>query len=446
MLRRILILFVGFFFTLTISAKEMMDSAYLALYRHYYQLFNTNQKEEFYEASKQLQQNYLKRGQMLSYYKIRQNEIFYDAEHDNFYQAINKANDMMKDMVNNDTKHYELVYMSLGGIFELRGCYRISLHYYQEALNNIDKTDSMGLAHIYSQLASINVTRDIEQARQWTKRMGSVISSDSLYYRSYLALRGHVYFFDGKRDFFLKIKQEFDRFVKENSSLDNNGEHVLKIMEDAFYGKYDEAHRLLNQNSQDYDSLRRCDIRIQIYKMMGNTALALREANKRREIRDSLNNDLIFSNINEINAAIDLSKLNEKASQDRELLMIDVILLLFMAVGLFISRYITQQRYHKEIKKHNKQLEIALDEAKESDRMKNIFIKNIGNQISKPLNAITSYTQVITNPELELGEAECNKIVQTIEKNTTIITNVVNDLLEYSLEESKAIHKEEQDF
>ena len=446
MLRRILILFVGFFFVLTISAKEMADSTYLALYRHYYQLFSTNKTEEFYEASKQLQQNYLKRGEMLSYYKIRQNEIFYDAEHDNFYQAINKANDMLKDMTDNDTKHYELAYMSLGTIFELRGCYRISLHYYQEALNNVDKTDSMGLAHIYSQLANINVTRDVEQARQWTERMGSVISSDSLYYRSYLALRGHVYFFDGKRDFFLKIKQEFDRFVKENSSLDNNGEHVLKIMEDAFYGKYDEAHRLLNQNSQDYDSLRRCDIRIQIYKMMGNTALALKEANKRREIRDSLNNDLIFSNINEINAAIDLSKLNEKASQDRELLMIDVILLLFMAVGLLISRYITQQRYHKEIKKRNKQLEIALDEAKESDRMKNIFIKNIGNQISKPLNAITSYTQVITNPELELGEAECDKIVQTIEKKNKIINNVVNDLLEYSLEESKAIHKEEQDF
>ena len=444
MMRRIIIWSVVFFFALNMSAKETVDSAYLALYHRYYQLYNTDQAEEFYEASKLLQQNFLKKGQIQSYYKIRQNEIFYDADHGNSYLAIKKANNMLEDMKDSDTKHYELVYMSLGNIFELRGCYRIALHYYQEAFNNIDPNDSMGLAHVYSQLASANITRNTEQARLWIERMGGVISSDSLYYRSYLALRGHIYFYEKQRDFFLKIKHEFDRFVNATPSLDNNGEHVLKIMEDAFYGKYDEALWLLDQESQDYDDITRCDIRMQIYKMMGENDLALKEADKRREIRDSLNNDFIFSNINEINAAINISKLNEKASQDRELLMIDVILLLFMAAGLFISRHITHRRYHKEIEEHNKQLAAALDEAKEADRMKNIFIKQIGSQIRTPLNTITSYAQVITNPELELGEKECSKIVQAIEKNTTTITNAVNDLLEYSLEESKGTHKEEE--
>ena len=445
MIRRILFWSVAFFFALTTSAKETTDSAYLALYHHYYQLFNTDLSEEFYAASNQMQQNFLEKGQILSYYKIRQNEIFYDAEHGNSYLAIKKANDMIEEMKNSDTKHYDLVYMSLGNIFELRGCYRIALHYYQEALKNIAPNDSMGLAHVYSQLASVNVTRNTEQALQWIERMGNVISSDSLYYKSYLALRGCIYFYEGQRDFFLKIKHEYDRFVNATPSLDNNGEHVLRIMEDAFYGKYDEALWLLNHESQDYNDITSCDIRMQIYKMMGNTSLALKEADKRREIRDSLNNDLIFSNINEINASINISKLNEKTAQDRELLMTDVILLLFMGVGLFISRYITHRRYHREIEEHNKQLAIALDEAKEADRMKNIFIKNIGSQIRTPLNVITSYAQVITNPELELGEKECDKIVQAIEKNTTTITNAVNDLLEYSLEESKGIHKEEQD-
>lgn len=443
MIRRILIWSIACFFALTTSAKEMTDSSYLALYHHYYRLFSTDLKEEFYEASYQLQQNYLKRGQTQSYYKIRQNEVFYDAEHGNSYLAIKKANDMMEDMKNSDIKHYDLAYMSLGNIFELRGCYRIALHYYHEALNNIDPNDSMSLAHVYSQLASVNITRNAEEAHQWIERMRGVISSDSLYYKSYLALRGEVYFFGGQREFFLKIKQEYDRFVNSAPSLDNNGEHVLKVMENAFYGKYEEALWLLDQESQDYDDISRCDIRIQIYKMMGNTALALKEADKRREIRDSLNNDLIFNNINEINAAINISKLNEKNDKELELLMTDVILLLFMAAGLFISRYITHQRYHKEIEEHNKQLEIALNEAKEADRMKNIFIKQIGSQIRTPLSVITSYAQVITNPELELGEKECDKIVQAIEKNTTTITNAVNDLLEYSLEESRGTHKEE---
>lgn len=445
MTRRILIWSVGFFFALTTSAKEEKDSAYLALYHHYYQLFSTDLTEEFYAASKELQENYLKRGEVLKYYKIRQNEVFYDADHGNFYLAIKKANDMLNEMKNKNIKHYELAYMSLGNIFELRGNYRIALHYYQEALNYVDPNDSMGLAHVYSQLASINVTRNIEEARQWTVRMGNVISSDSLYYKSYLALRGHIYFYSGQRDFFLKIKQEFDRFVNSTSLLDNNGEHVMKVMENAFYRNYDEALWLLDQESQDYDALARCDIRIQIYKMMGNITLALKETNRRRDIRDSLNNDILFNNINEINTAINMSKLDEKNAQERELLMTDVILLLFMATGLFISRHITHRRYQKDTEERNRQLEIALDEAKESERMKNIFIKHIGSQINTPLKAITSYAEVITNPELELGEKECNKIVQAIEKNTTTITNAVNNLLEYSLEESKGTHKENKE-
>ena len=444
MIRRIIIWSITLFFALNTSAKEATDSAYLALYHHYYQLFNTDLTEEFYAASHLMQQNFLEKGQILYYYKIRQNEIFYDAEHGNSYLAIRKANDLLEEMKNSDTKHYDLVYMSLGNIFELRGCYRISLHYYQEALKNIDPNDSMGLAHVYSQLASANVTRNTQQALQWTERMGNVISSDSLYYKSYLALRGCIYFYEGQRDFFLKIKREYDRFVNQTKSLDNNGAHLLKIMEDSFYGKYDEALWLLEQESQDYNDITRCDVRMQIYKMMGNTTLALEEADRRREIRDSLNNDFIFSNINKINASINISKLNEKAAQDRELLMIDVILLLFMGTGLLISRSITHRRYHKEVEEYNKQLAIALDEAKEADRMKNIFIKNIGSQIRTPLNVITSYAQVITNPELELGDKECDKIVQAIEKNTTTITNAVNDLLEYSLEESKGTHKEEK--
>lgn len=443
MIRRNIVLLVTLFFTFSTSAKEMTDSAYLALYHHYYQLFNTDHKKEFYEASIQLQQEQLRRGKITSYYKLRQNEILYEAEHGDIYKAIKKASDLLNDMRGSETKHYELVYMSMGNIFELRGCHQIAIHYYQEALNNIDPVDSMGLAHIYSQLASANVTRNVEQARQWTERMGSTISSDSLYYKSYLALRGQIYFFSRQREFFLKIKQEFDRFVNSTPSLDNNGEHLLKVMENTFYGKYDEALSLLDQKSQDYTDIFRYDIRMQIYRMMGNAHLALEEANRRRNLRDSLYNEIIFNNIGDINAAITTSKIDEKNAQDGELLMIDVILLLFMATGLFIARYTTHQRYHKEIEKHNKQLEIALDEAKESDRMKNIFIKHIGSQIRTPLNAITSYAQVITNPELELGEDGCEKIVQAIEKNTTIITKAVNDLLEYSLEESKVSHKEE---
>ena len=111
MTRKMLILLVGLFLAFAASAKENTDSAHLALYHRYYQLFSTDRAEEFYKTSEQLQSNFLKKGEMLSYYKIRQNEIFYDAEHGYSYKAIVKASNLLEDMKASDSKYYELPYM-----------------------------------------------------------------------------------------------------------------------------------------------------------------------------------------------------------------------------------------------------------------------------------------------------------------------------------------------
>lgn len=442
MIRKILILSVGLFWAFTLLAEEK-DSAYMALYRHYYQLFDTDSTEEFYKTSELMQERYVEKGNILSYYKIRQNEIFYDADHGEFYKAIKKANDLLEEMKGSETKHYELPYMSLGSIFDQRGNYRIAVHYYQEALNNISPEDSTGLAHIYSQLASVNLTRNAEKAWKWTRCLASVISHDSLYYKTYLTLKGQIYFFCGEKDDFFKNKCEFDDFLKRMPSLDANGEQVMKIMDNAFNGKFDEALHLLNEKTQDYDDIGRCDIRIRIYEMMGHNDLALRETKIRRDLRDSLSNDLLFNNLNEINAAIGVAKLNEKVAKEREFQIDAVILLLLIAIGLTISRYISQRRYQKKIEKQNEQLEITIDEAKESERMKDIFIKHISHEIRSPLNVITGYAQLITNPAFELETKERNKMVQAIGRNTIAITDIVNDLLEISQEESKERYRKD---
>ena len=437
MIRKIGILSVVLLLALTMSAKEEMDSALLALYRHYYQLYDSDSIKEFYDISDQLQRMYLERGDLPSYYAIRQNEVLYNAEHGQAYKAIKMANAILEEMRDDEIKQYNLVYLSIGDIFESRGYYRTAMHYYQKALDNTEPTDSMGLAQIYTQMTSVNLTYNIDEAWQWNECMTDVVTPSNLYYKVYLVHKGEIYFFKGEKEQFFKAKHELDNFSLKVATAYHYGNYVIEVMEKAFLGDYDGALQLLEKKSQDYDDIRRCDIRIQIYEMMGQKEKALQETDVRRDLRDSLNNDLIFDNINEINASAGIVKLNEQTAKERELWMGTVVVLLFVALGLSFSRYFSRQRYQKRILKQNEQLEIALDEAKESERMKNIFIQHISHEIRTPLNVITGYAQVIVNPVFDLEKEERDKMLQAISQNTVAITDIVNDLLEISQEESK---------
>ena len=443
MIRRILIFAIGLFLAIaTTSAKEQTDSAYMALYHRYYQLYDTDSAEEFHRLSAILQQNYKERGKTLYYYKIKQNEIIYDSEHEKAYEAIKKANDLLEEMRNSKVKYYELPYMSLGYIFERRGSYGIAVRYYQEAINSVSDTDSTGRAHLYAQMAGINFTHDIEQSKQWIERMGEVISSDSLYYKLYLTLKGQLYFNTGDSEKFFENKQEFEDFTKRHGTLDDNGEYLMRIMEKSFNRQYDEALKMLDEKVLDYDAIGRCDIRVRIYEMMGRTDLAIIETEKRRDIRDSISSDMIYDNLYELNADIGLTKYNEEVASERLKWLKYVIGLLVVVLGLTISRYISYRRYQKTKENQNKQLEKALNEAKESERMKDIFIQHISQEMRTQLDDITDCVQSITDDSIELTEAETNKMIQNIGKDTDNIIDIVDDLLEVSLEESKKATQE----
>jgi signal transduction histidine kinase len=91
----------------------------------------------------------------------------------------------------------------------------------------------------------------------------------------------------------------------------------------------------------------------------------------------------------------------------------------------------------EQLSKQNKQLEIALSRAEESDRMKDSFIEHVSHEIRTPLNIITGYAQIITNPEYELDDEERNRMLNDINKNTSKITYIVNELLEIAEDDSK---------
>ena len=437
------------------KGKEKQDTAFQSLYQRYFRLYGEPDKEkEFYEASEQMKAYYQKAGKTNSYYKIRQNEVLYDAENGKTFRAIKRANEILDDMKKDGVRYYEIVYTALGTIYESRGNYRMANHYYMDALKNAEPTDSGALISIYSRLASLKAAREPQEAWEWNEKFGAMSADFPDYYKVYLALKGEICFYLGRKGDFQRADAEFQQYVKSRPELDDYGVAMMQVLRLAMAGHYGQALAMTDQELAATTDIGRYDIRGRIYEMMGRYDQALQVSALRRDLRDSLNSDMLFDNINEVNAELGLVRLSERAAREREELnakavreremwLVVTIVLLLVGFGLIVWRYLTRRAYQRQLVRQNRELEIALDRAQESDRMKTSFIEHVSHEIRTPLNVITGFAQIITNPDYELDAKDRDNMLRDISRNTVEITNIVNELLELAQDESKEFYEKE---
>ena len=83
-----------------------------------------------------------------------------------------------------------------------------------------------------------------------------------------------------------------------------------------------------------------------------------------------------------------------------------------------------------------KQLKVALDESKKSDRTKSAFLATMSHELRTPLNSIIGFSDIID----ENSEPEMLKLaIEQINKSGTILLSIVDDLMDISLIESGQI-------
>ena len=425
-------------------AKEPKDTAFANLYRRYLELYTDSNETAFYQATEQMKAHYLKKQNMDSYYKVFLNEILYDTEQGKTYRAIKKCSDMLQEMKEKNENHYDIVYSALGNIYDLRGNYRMAKKYYHDALKACEPSDTGSLISIYSRIAQLQAHREPQKAWEVNEYFGKMATKWPNYYKVYVVLKGEISFYLKDKKHYEEAYQQYLKCREEHPMLDAYGRDLMNMLHATFTGDYQTALEILSHDSPDFDPLDRCDMRIQIYDMMGEKEKALREADYRRDLRDSLNSDMLFNNINEINGEMGLQRMKEealekekKATKRQNLLLSIALIMVVAALGLVISRNLMRRRYQKTLLKQNKELEIALSRAEESDRMKDSFIKHVSHEIRTPLNIITGYAQIINNPDYDLTEEERSRMLSDISKNTQMISYIVNELLEVAEDESK---------
>ena len=423
------------------NAEEKVDSVFEGLYNQFFNLYSDQDKEkEFYEVSNKFQEYLLSKGMTVAYYKIRFNEVLYATEHNQTYQAIKKANQMMDDMKNDGIKKYDMVYSALGNIFESRGNVRMARHYYLEALDYAQKEDTAEVSGIYPRMASLLMLIEPDEAMKWNEKFKAGTDGYPPYYKVYLTIRGIIHFTMNDKQAFLNDYKEFEDFFTKHPDLDDYGKYPMEIIKLAYDGKYQEALNRLKQTTTDLTEIDRYNMAIIIYQLMGEKGEAIRVANQRAYVRDSLNSDMLFDNLNEINVEMNVTKMKQEAAETHIRYFTILSGLLLLVILILIFWIIARRKARKQLIKKNEQLKEALSMAEEANKMKASFIRNITHEIRTPLNAINGFTQLLNNPNFELNEEEKATMTSTIKKNVDNITQIVDEILQVADKESKSVY------
>ena len=429
------------------QARESKNSVLDARYTRLFSTHNPDSVRAFYHLSDQLKEEAKKRHDMEHYYELLMNEITYEAGRGRHISAIKKANSIMDD-IQNDAKvgseYYSHIYKSLGSIYEHRGNYQMANYYYDLALNHIAPKTHAKLSaeqhnlkgNLYASLARVNLYYAINESWRWNELLGKEFGDDPYFQKPYLSHKARLHFYRHQIDSFLIVKHQFDDLVKgPHAPQYDYGEQRLNLMEDAVSGRVTRALHLIDSIvERDPMTL---NAAMRIHDAIGRKDLALEDAYRWVHLQDSLNSEMVNSNLSELNVMLGTDKVQREAAQERIRLMLFIIALLAIVVLLLVARQVTRANHLRQIEQKNKELERALDEAKESDRMKTAFVQHVSHEMRTPLNIITGNAQLIATPGFELSDDDREQLLHGINEHTVAITTIVNDLLEMSLTNTK---------
>lgn len=423
----------------TQASKHSQDTAYVNMTLHYFDLYQQGKDEKaYYKAAQQMKDYLLAHNDKELYYIIRSHEVIFDANLGKTYRALQKVNTILKDIEHEKNKdsYVQLINYTLGSIYHLRGNYRLAEYYYKKANEKCAPTDSTSRMNIYSQMAELKLIGSPKEADQWIEKLGDLTraSHNPEYHKAYLMLKGKLYFYQKDRWRFDEIYREFFNNQRKHPNFGNDGVALMKSMNLAFSGYYQSALQLINTDNNEIEALDKPGLRIQIYKMMDRYDLALDEFSKIKLRRDSLDTDMLFDSMTEIDTQMSIyNRTKHMADKNRKMLiasLFTICVMLTLALISIIYHHLMRRRYQKTIEQKNRELSVALEQATESDRMKTAFIEHVSHEIRTPLNIITGYAQLIGNPEYEISPEEHTEMVNSINENSNMITTIFNELLD----------------
>lgn len=411
----------------TVQARDCKnDSTYKVLHGNMSKAFNTGDSTNFFTAVKVLEDYLLQQDDLHLYYTQRCNEIIFLMNANKIFEAYMKAQELSKELRERglDKEIYMAINMK-GHINRYCGNHEAAKKDFKEVISLMEKYGYYeSMPPIYMNIVNVELEDSPEEALELLNKAADIA-------REYAPER--VFDIESRRLLSYYNIGDMKRFAegykayKEgiDSGLTTISGRAIDVYYQAFLGNTDKALQLARETMGDDAD----EILINLYKNAGRWKEAFEAQRKQMDKHDSINSIILTNNMKGIEDELNLYEIERKANKEKLIGMILTIVFLILITSA-LSYIVFIRRLHM------KQLKKAYERALESDKMKTDFIRNVSHEVRTPLNIISGFAQIVSDSNITMSADELKEVSQMVIKNTNIITNQFDELIELSLNEN----------
>ena len=410
-----------------VRAKDCKDDeVYLALRDSMRYAFNTGDSAHFYKTITKLENYLLSQDDLHNYYTQRCNEIIFMMNHQKIFEAYKAAQQLSKELREKGLE--KEMYMAInmkGHIYRYCGNFNAAKKAFLEVISLMEKYGFYeSIPPIYMNIVNIEMGDDANEAIEMLNKALEIAKEYSPERVFDIETRRLLSYYNLGDTAKFREGYKYYREGVEKGLSSVNGK-TIEIYYQASLGNTDKAIEMARRDLGDKGD----DVITNLYKNAGRWKEAYESQRDQMAIHDSINVIILSNSMQGIEDELRIYEIERESARARFIGMSIVIGLLLMLIAALVYIGLSRRR-------HMRQLKRAYEHALESDNMKTAFIRNINHEVRTPLNIISGFAQVIADPSMELSLEERQNISQMVLKNTDIITNQFDEMIELSLNEN----------
>lgn len=402
------------------------STEYLTLRDTVHHAFNSGDSATFFPAVKKLEDYLLKQSDFHAYYTQRCNEIVFLMNRQRIFEAYKLAQQLSKELREKklDKEMYMAVNM-MGHINRYCGNNKAAKECFHQVIDMMEKAGYWeSMPPIYMNIVNVELNDDPEEAQLMLTRAAEIAARYSPERVFDIETRRTLsYFNNGNREAFIEGYKKYREGVAEGKSSVNG--RMMEIYYDVCLGKTDEAlkiaHDELGEDGREAITV--------IYEQAGRWKEAYESLQRQHAARDSVANVVLMNSMQGIHDEIQLYDAEREIARARTIFLSAIVVLLLILLGTMVYILLARRR-------HDKQLRQAYARVLEADKMKATFIRNVTHEVRTPLNIISGFAQVIADPDLVATPEERKELSAMMQKNTNLITTLIDELLELSFSDN----------